>query len=69
MRSVVFPFEKVSSKIFGSLYRPIAVVNSWSRRLREWREVIAIVDTGAESPFTDIEHNLNCLSVPAARAA
>lgn len=48
MTSVVFPFEKVPSKIFGKIYRPIAFVNFWSYRLKEWREVIAIIDSGAD---------------------
>lgn len=48
MSSVVFPFEKSFSKIFGPIYRPIIAVDFWSRRLREWQEVIAIVDTGAD---------------------
>ena len=48
MNPVVFPFERAPSKIFGSIYRPVAAVNFWSLRLREWCEVIGIVDTGAD---------------------
>ena len=48
MRSVVFPYEKFPSRIFGAIYRPVVAVNFWCRRLGEWREVIAIADTGAD---------------------
>ncbi len=46
--SLAFPFEKVHSRIFGTIYRPVAIVSFWSSRLREWREIIGIVDTGAD---------------------
>lgn len=46
--NAVFPFEKVPSKIFGKIYRPIALVNFWCRRLKEWCEIVAIVDSGAD---------------------
>ena len=45
---IVYPFEPVPSKIFGRLYRPVAAVHFWSLRLREWQEVFAVVDTGAD---------------------
>lgn len=48
MSRAVFPFEKVPSKIFGVVYRPIAAANFWSRRLKEWQGVVAIVDSGAD---------------------
>lgn len=43
-----FRLKSFLPKIFGFVYRPIAAVNFWSRRLKEWQEVIAIVDTGAD---------------------
>ena len=46
--SVAFPFEKVPSEIFGRLYRPIARASFWSSRLKEWWEVVGIVDSGAD---------------------
>lgn len=48
MSAALFPFERLPSKLFGTIYRPIAAVNFWSRRLKEWREVIALVDSGAD---------------------
>jgi hypothetical protein len=48
MSAVVFPFEKVPSKIFRTIYRPIAIAEFWSYRLHEWQEVIGIIDTGAD---------------------
>lgn len=48
MSAIVFPFEKVPSKIFGAIYRPMAVLDFWSYRLKEWCEIVAIVDTGAD---------------------
>ncbi|OGX06481.1 MAG: hypothetical protein A3G87_07740 [Omnitrophica bacterium RIFCSPLOWO2_12_FULL_50_11] len=45
---IVYPFEPVPSRIFGRLYRPIAAIHFWSLRLREWQEVFAVVDTGAD---------------------
>lgn len=48
MSGVVFPFEKAASKIFGKIHRPVALVDFWSYRLKEWCEIAAIVDTGAD---------------------
>lgn len=48
MSGASFPFERSPSRIFGWVWRPIAAVNFWSHRLKEWQEVIGIVDTGAD---------------------
>jgi predicted aspartyl protease len=48
MSGVVFPFERVPSKIFGKIFRPMAFVDFWSYRFKEWCEIAAIADTGAD---------------------
>lgn len=59
-----FPFEKVPSRIFGYIYRPIAVVSFWSERLKEWTEVIAIVDSGADYTLLPKFYAEDCGAVP-----
>jgi predicted aspartyl protease len=48
MDKLKFPFEKSSSQIFGSVWRPIARVGFWSNKIKQWVDVIMIVDTGAD---------------------
>lgn len=48
MTTLRFPFDKSSSEIFGYVYRPIAKVDFWSRKINGWVKVIMIVDTGAD---------------------
>ena len=48
MNKLKFVFEKSSSEIFGSVWRPVAKVGFWSRKINGWVDVIMIVDTGAD---------------------
>jgi predicted aspartyl protease len=48
MRKIKFPFEKKPSRIFGETYRPIAAVDFWSEKIKDWVKILAIVDTGAD---------------------
>ena len=48
MTTLRFPFDKSPSEILGYVYRPIAKVHFWSRKINGWVEVIMIVDTGAD---------------------
>ncbi len=48
MARLKFPFEKSSSEIFGSVWRPVARVSFWSKKINGWVDVIMIVDTGAD---------------------
>lgn len=43
-----FPFEKVPSPIFGTVYRPVAWVSFWSKTKIEWIGMWMIVDSGAD---------------------
>lgn len=45
---VSFPYEKESSRIFGSVKRPIAQVSFFSRRRQRWLNYTMVVDTGAD---------------------
>lgn len=45
---VKFPFEITNSQIFGQIYRPIARVDFWSKTIKNWVEIIMLVDTGAD---------------------
>lgn len=45
---VSFPFERRPSPLFGAVYRPMAVTELWSRKLRGWVRVAMLVDTGAD---------------------
>lgn len=48
MTGLKFAFEESSSEIFGSVWRPIARVGFWSKKINDWVDVITIVDTGAD---------------------
>lgn len=48
MAKIKFAFEKSSSDIFGSVWRPVAKVGFWSSKINSWVDVIMIVDTGAD---------------------
>lgn len=54
MATLKFPFDKSPSEIFGYVYRPVAKVSFWSRKIDGWVEVIMIVDTGAD--YTLLPH-------------
>lgn len=45
---VNFPFEKKPSAVFGSVYRPVAPIQFWSKAISGWSEVLMVVDTGAD---------------------
>lgn len=45
---LTFPFEKVSSPIFGTVFRPVAWVSFWSKTSQDWIGVWMIVDSGAD---------------------
>ena len=47
-RRVSFPFERRASNLFGTVHRPIAIVELWSRKLPGWVKVVMLVDTGAD---------------------
>lgn len=48
MAILKFPFERRPSSIFGKVFRPIAKVSFWSNKIKQWVEIIMIVDTGAD---------------------
>lgn len=48
MASVIFPFRKEKSVIFGEIFRPIAKVFFWSKKWQTWEEIWMIVDSGAD---------------------
>lgn len=43
-----FPFKKERSAILGSIYRPVARVQFWSKVSKDWIAVRMIVDSGAD---------------------
>lgn len=45
---IKFPFEVTSSQIFGRISRPIARVDFWSYAIKNWVEIVMLVDTGAD---------------------
>lgn len=45
---ITFPFEKVRSKIFTQILRPVAQVFFYSRLTKIWIPVWGIVDSGAD---------------------
>ena len=47
-RQISFAFERRPSALFGSVYRPLAVVELWSQKLHGWVRVAMLVDTGAD---------------------
>ncbi len=46
--AVTFPFEKVYSTLFGTIYRPAAWVEFWSKKTNNWIGIWMVVDTGAD---------------------
>lgn len=46
--SVVFPFKKEKSPIFGTIHRPLAQVFFKSKKDAVWQPVTMIVDSGAD---------------------
>ena len=48
MVDVKFNFEESASEIFGTVWRQVAKVGFWSRKIRGWVDVIMIIDTGAD---------------------
>ena len=53
-RQVTFAFERRPSPLFGFVYRPIALVELWSRKLDDWVRMAMLVDTGAD--YTLLPH-------------
>lgn len=45
---LVFEFDKVSSPIFGFVYRPVAWVEFWSKTQKRWIGIWTVVDSGAD---------------------
>lgn len=45
---IKFPFEATNSQIFGQISRPIARVDFWSKAIKNWVEIIMLIDTGAD---------------------
>lgn len=43
-----FHFEKEKSSIFGKVYRPVAPIGFWSKKIKNWVEALTVVDTGAD---------------------
>jgi len=52
---VTFPFERRPSPVFGTVHRPLAVVEFWSRKISSWIKVAMLVDTGAD--YTLLPHS------------
>lgn len=46
--SVTFSFKEEKSAIFGTIYRPIALVSFQHQKENIWRHIDMIVDTGAD---------------------
>lgn len=46
--ALTFPFEKSTSPIFGTIYRPVAKVYFFAQAKKRWYETWMIVDTGAD---------------------
>lgn len=42
------PFRREPSPIFRSVYRPVATVSFWVKTLRQWTNILMIVDSGAD---------------------
>lgn len=47
-KAVVFPYKDDLSGIFGTVKRPVAVVEFQSKQTGVWHEISMIVDTGAD---------------------
>lgn len=47
-RQVTFAFERRPSPLFGSVSRPVALVELWSGKIHDWVRVAMLVDTGAD---------------------
>lgn len=45
---IKFPFEIKSSGIFGTIRRPMAKIDFWSKLSKNWVEIIMLVDSGAD---------------------
>lgn len=45
---LTFEFEKVNSPLFGTVYRPVAWVEFWSKNQKEWIGIWMVVDSGAD---------------------
>jgi len=43
-----FPFGEEKSTIFGKVYRPVAPVYFWSKKIKGWVGILTVVDTGAD---------------------
>lgn len=43
-----FPLEKEKSPLFGSVFRPYAIVSFWSKKQENWLDIAMIVDSGAD---------------------
>ena len=46
--AVTFKFERVYSRIFGAIRRPVAIVQFQSRKSKKWTRVKMLVDSGAD---------------------
>lgn len=45
---LVFPFEKVTSNLFGKVYRPYAKISVYNKKDKSWLERMMLVDSGAD---------------------
>lgn len=45
---LTFDFEKASSSIFNTVYRPVAWVEFWSKITNDWIGVWMVIDSGAD---------------------
>ncbi len=45
---LTFTFERVSSTIFGTVHRPVAWVEFWSKVTQNWIGIWMVVDSGAD---------------------
>ena len=45
---LAFKFEKANSPVFGTVYRPVAWVEFWSKSKKEWIGIWMVVDSGAD---------------------
>ena len=55
VRRVSFPFERRPSPLFGTVHRPLAIVECWSLKITSWIKVAMLVDTGAD--YTLLPHS------------
>lgn len=60
---LVFPFEKVTSNLFGKVYRPYAKISVYNKKDKSWLERMMLVDSGADYTIFPREKTLPFLEL------